>query len=191
MSHDPDPNPNKTKASPGGQDAQPHQIKERTHGREPAHGHESHPGEHAAPKGEGHHSPEPKHGEHAKAGEDAKHEHQGAKASHGHVQPTKRPPGDHRSDKPVHRPHGFWTFWFPIGVVVLLILVLVYIGLHRPAKKPPAPAAIPVAETTVRTGSINVILDALGIVTPVYTVTVESRVTGQITEVDYQEGQLV
>jgi multidrug efflux system membrane fusion protein len=48
-----------------------------------------------------------------------------------------------------------------------------------------------VAEAKARTGNINVILDGLGIVTPVYTVNLNSRVTGQVTEVDYQEGQRV
>ena len=34
-------------------------------------------------------------------------------------------------------------------------------------------------------------IDALGTVTPVYTVTVVSRVAGEITEVHFKEGQLV
>jgi multidrug efflux system membrane fusion protein len=55
----------------------------------------------------------------------------------------------------------------------------------------PAPAGIPVSANTVKRGSIDLSLDALGTVTPVYTVTVTSRVAGELTEVDYQEGQMV
>jgi multidrug efflux system membrane fusion protein len=43
----------------------------------------------------------------------------------------------------------------------------------------------------VKLGHIDIYLDALGTVTPVNTVTVTSRVEGALTEVDYQEGQMV
>jgi multidrug efflux system membrane fusion protein len=45
--------------------------------------------------------------------------------------------------------------------------------------------------TKPKTGDINIFLDALGTVTPVYTVTVTSRVAGELTEVLYKEGQMV
>ena len=51
------------------------------------------------------------------------------------------------------------------------------------------PAAITVGQS--RTGNINVYNDALGTVTPVYTVTVYSQVTGRVMAVYYKEGQLV
>ena len=51
------------------------------------------------------------------------------------------------------------------------------------------PAAITVGES--KTGNINVYNDALGTVTPVYTVTVYSQVTGRVMNVYYHEGQLV
>lgn len=44
---------------------------------------------------------------------------------------------------------------------------------------------------TSRKGDIGIYVNALGIVTPLYTVAVNSRVDGQITKVNYQEGQLV
>jgi len=44
---------------------------------------------------------------------------------------------------------------------------------------------------TAKKGDIGVYLDAIGTVTPVYTASVTSQVTGQITEVHYREGQLV
>jgi multidrug efflux system membrane fusion protein len=51
--------------------------------------------------------------------------------------------------------------------------------------------AIPVATDTVTQGNMGVYIEALGTVTPVYTVTVTSRVAGQLMEVDYKEGQMV
>jgi multidrug efflux system membrane fusion protein len=44
---------------------------------------------------------------------------------------------------------------------------------------------------TAKKGSIGVYLDAIGTVTPVYTATLVSQVTGVITQVRYREGQLV
>ena len=51
--------------------------------------------------------------------------------------------------------------------------------------------AIPVAVDTVRQGNIGIYINALGTVTPVYTVTVTSRVVGELREVHYKEGQIV
>jgi len=44
---------------------------------------------------------------------------------------------------------------------------------------------------TAKTGNIGVYLDAIGTVTPVYTTTLISQVTGVLTQVNYREGQLV
>lgn len=44
---------------------------------------------------------------------------------------------------------------------------------------------------TAKTGNIGVYLDAIGTVTPVYTTTLISQVTGVISQVNYREGQLV
>jgi len=44
---------------------------------------------------------------------------------------------------------------------------------------------------TAKKGSIGVYLDAIGTVTPVYTTTLISQVTGVISQVNYREGQLV
>src|SRR6476661_5964683 len=51
--------------------------------------------------------------------------------------------------------------------------------------------AIPVGIAPVEQGDIGVYLNALGTVTPVYSVTLTSRVTGQLMEVHYREGQIV
>ncbi len=76
-------------------------------------------------------------------------------------------------------------------VAVLLCGWLLYHFFSAPKPKPPAPPAIPVSTGPAKTGDIDLFLDALGTVTPVYTVTVTSRVAGELTEVLYTEGQMV
>ncbi len=60
-------------------------------------------------------------------------------------------------------------------------------------KANPAPSrpAVAVVIAAAEKGNIGVYLNALGTVTPVYTVTVQSRVDGQLMSVNYQEGQMV
>lgn len=58
-------------------------------------------------------------------------------------------------------------------------------------KKGKGGGAIPVGITPVEQGDIGVYINALGTVTPVYSVTVTSRVTGELMEVHYREGQIV
>jgi membrane fusion protein, multidrug efflux system len=58
----------------------------------------------------------------------------------------------------------------------------------KPASSPPA---VSVVMSTAQRGNIGVYLNALGTVTPVSTVTVQSRVDGQLMSVNYREGQMV
>ena len=58
------------------------------------------------------------------------------------------------------------------------------------AAKPPA-RPVPVVAEPARTGDIPVYIDGLGAVTPLATVTVRSRVDGQLMAVHFQEGQMV
>jgi membrane fusion protein, multidrug efflux system len=51
--------------------------------------------------------------------------------------------------------------------------------------------AVPVVMSTAKKGDIGVYLSALGTVTPVYTVNVQTRVDGQLMSVNYREGQMV
>jgi membrane fusion protein, multidrug efflux system len=84
--------------------------------------------------------------------------------------------------------------WIIATVVVLVVLIggwLLWRAVAKPKPKPPGPQAIPVTLAPVTLGNIDVYLDALGTVTPVYTDTIVSRVAGMITEVRFKEGQIV
>lgn len=54
-----------------------------------------------------------------------------------------------------------------------------------------AGGVVPVSVATVRKGNMDETISGLGTVTAVYTVTVTSRVAGQLTEIHYKEGQMV
>ena len=91
-----------------------------------------------------------------------------------------------------------WWVW-------LLIFGLIGYGCYRlyvfeNAKKAPgavkqdfmkAPGGVPVAATAARRGDLPVYLEGLGTVTAFNTVTVKSRVDGQLTDVSFKEGQYV
>lgn len=79
-----------------------------------------------------------------------------------------------------------------VGLVVVLVGgLLVVRALFKPAVRPPVSSAVPVSVGLAKQGNIDIYLDALGTVTPVYTVTVTSRVAGELTDVAFKEGQMV
>jgi multidrug efflux system membrane fusion protein len=87
------------------------------------------------------------------------------------------------------RRHWVRTALLALGVLVLLAVIVR--TLEKPKAKRPAPPAIPVVLAPARVGTLDVYLDAIGTVTPVYTDTIVSRVAGMITEVHFKEGQIV
>jgi multidrug efflux system membrane fusion protein len=113
------------------------------------------------------------------------------------AQPPSPPPGNPPGNaKPFRRR---WL-WLSAIVVLLVMLSGTYFlwpkitgksagAASKGVSKGPAP--IPVVATTSRKGDINVYYSGLGAVTPLATVTVRTRVDGQLMSVRYREGDTV
>lgn len=76
----------------------------------------------------------------------------------------------------------------------LLLLFAVAFDLVLGRKAQPKVRPVPpvtITTGTAQKGNIGVYIDAIGTVTPLYTASIFSQVTGSVVAVDYQEGQLV
>ncbi len=115
--------------------------------------------------------------------------------------PSAAEPGRPPQDPPVRKSQAahfrrHWAIW---GAVLCLLFGAGFLLSQR--SSPPSAkgkkgknaggGAIPVAVEQVARGDIGVYISGLGTVTPVYTVTVTSRVVGQLIAVNYREGQIV
>jgi membrane fusion protein, multidrug efflux system len=80
-----------------------------------------------------------------------------------------------------------------LALLALALGVVLTLRHHEDAKKAAVPVAagITVTTATARKGNIGVYLDAIGTVTPVYTASITSEVTGLVVAVHYTEGQRV
>ncbi len=102
------------------------------------------------------------------------------------VQP---PPGSHSTSK---NQKWIWT-----AIIVMILGASTYYYLHQSKQRSSntqadaPPRAVPVSTGAARKGDIGVYINALGAVTPVNTVSVTSRVQGEIVNVYYREGQSV
>jgi multidrug efflux system membrane fusion protein len=96
-------------------------------------------------------------------------------------------------EKPRH-PRRKW-FWLAALLLLVLILLLVHHFKAKEAEEKKATQAKPqgasITTGQAKTGDINIYVDALGTVTPLYTVTVYSQITGRVMAVHYTEGQMV
>ncbi len=106
------------------------------------------------------------------------------------------------SDEPVpssRRPHSYrrvrrfiWLFAFALLLGgALFFFQRLDTGKAKTNKPAFSPSALAITTATAQKGDIGVYVNALGSVTPLYTVTVKSRVDGQLMSVNYREGQMV
>jgi len=101
--------------------------------------------------------------------------------------------GSHNSSKKKSRARLKKRLMVAVPILILGIGALVVLH-SRPHKTETAQAVkskVPVTAFTARKGKIGIYVEALGAVTPLQTVTITSRVQGQIMEVEYREGQMV
>ena len=87
-----------------------------------------------------------------------------------------------------------------IAAILAVVAVCGYLGWRAyegaaantaKAQNAPPPAPIPVTVAAVRKADFPVYLNGLGVVEPYDTVTVSSRVDGEITKIDFRQGQIV
>ena len=78
--------------------------------------------------------------------------------------------------------------WIGVAIAVVAVGVVIFHLLNRPAQRMGAPAQV-VSVAAARLGDMPEIINSLGTVTPVATVTVLPQLSGYLTEVGYQEGQ--
>jgi multidrug efflux system membrane fusion protein len=95
---------------------------------------------------------------------------------------------------PVVRRRRLWPRLAVAGALVALAVIFFWrrdgAG-AKAARERPAARTVPVVTATARAGEMPVYLSGLGTATALNTVTVRSRVDGQLLSVNYREGQLV
>lgn len=104
--------------------------------------------------------------------------------------PGMPPPGDGLTPRPSRFRR---TLWLVLLVIIIGLVVWWVLNRHQ------APSTgrfvntgpMPVGTATVEKGDMPVIENALGTVTPLATVTVQTQINGQLIDVGFQEGQLV
>jgi multidrug efflux system membrane fusion protein len=90
-----------------------------------------------------------------------------------------------------------WKSRIGLGLIVLLLALAVYETVHWLRAPAPAGGRFPqggvqtVGAATITLSDIRVIVNELGTVTPIATVTVQSQISGYLTQVAYTEGQMV
>lgn len=78
-----------------------------------------------------------------------------------------------------------------IGVVIVFVLLRHQESSTAAASNRAGGGEVTVTLAKTKTGDIGLYLDSIGTVTPVYTVSITSQVNGVVTNVHFQEGQLV
>jgi len=102
-------------------------------------------------------------------------------------------PSRTRLVKPTTR-RRWWLWLLVLGAALIAVLLIVRWQTQRSAaakSRETGPPTVPVVVASARKGEIPVYLNALGSATPFNTVTVRSRIDGQLLRVNFQEGQFV
>ncbi len=102
-------------------------------------------------------------------------------------------PSRTRLVKPTTR-RRWWLWLLVLGAALIAVLLIVRWQNQRSAaakSRETGPPTVPVIVASARKGEIPVYLNALGSATPFNTVTVRSRIDGQLLKVNFQEGQFV
>jgi membrane fusion protein, multidrug efflux system len=114
------------------------------------------------------------------------------------VHPEETHPADeHEEPGPPRKRRRRWRLWLVLTALLLLTILIVFHfrslaernSAAAKSKGQQAGASITVGAST--TGDMNIYVDALGTVTPLYTVTLYSQITGQVMAVHYHEGEIV
>jgi len=105
---------------------------------------------------------------------------------------------DHQLPAPSTAPPRSKAVRVIVWIAILLIFAVGFLLVLRHKNAPPpaggrrgAGGTVTVTTATAKKGDIGVYIDAIGTVTPVYTASITSEVTGIITAVYYREGQIV
>src|SRR5271168_531956 len=91
---------------------------------------------------------------------------------------------------------GLWTPLIWVLVLLLLAAGLAYIVYPRQAAQPArggrfTGGPMPVGVAPAQKGDMPILFTGLGTVTPLATVTVKTQINGQLTQIAFEEGQLV
>ena len=109
-------------------------------------------------------------------------------------EPPPAPPPTDPVAQPRKRKRGVWLMLALLvlaGLVGFLILQRRQNTTEAAPKLPPQSPGVAISTAVAQRGDIGVYINALGSVSPLATVTVKSRVDGQLMSVNYREGQMV
>src|SRR6266480_2797681 len=93
-----------------------------------------------------------------------------------------------------HLPRRHRWLRISLGAILTIVAITVYSRWHAGEQRGNGKGGVPpvmISTATASSGEIGVYVNALGTVTPLNTVSLTARVAGQISKVEYQEGQLV